>query len=180
MELQSINSSHSQELSQVQIHAMETIEQMRERYESQLSTLRHNLETVQSTLQQKSTDYDQQLAGQQIDWLITDYKIFIIFSLVDVTLEKNQLDFKLRDVSRQHQAVSSDRDRLLQECEQAAASNTQLENEKSSLQKEIVKLDAQIGSLLQQIQSKEEVSTNRIVRCLATFADTETCCLWFF
>jgi hypothetical protein len=74
----------------------------------------------------------------------------------DVQHEKNQLEFRHRDMTRQLQSTEQDRDRLLRECEDYHAQRRDLDGEKSLLERDGLKLESKIEALQQQLRDREE------------------------
>jgi ElaB/YqjD/DUF883 family membrane-anchored ribosome-binding protein len=64
--MQSLQATHSQELSTLQRTAMEAAEQVRVKYESQLEQLRATLESTQQDLHNRTMTMEQQIAGKNI------------------------------------------------------------------------------------------------------------------
>ena len=65
-----MQSNHSQEISQIHIQSMETIEQMRVKYESQLDNNKSVATNVQNDLHSKVLNYEQQVSGWDITIII--------------------------------------------------------------------------------------------------------------
>ena len=80
--------------------------------------------------------------------------------LKEVSLEllqaKNSLELQLRDTTRLHKNVEKDRDRLLGETEDYLTKLRSNEEEKTSLQHSIIKLQSKNDNLLQQLHDREE------------------------
>lgn len=64
IEIQTLKSEHSQEVSNWQMQAMDATEQLRLKYEGQLDSVRKQLETVQFELKARSSTFEQQNAGK--------------------------------------------------------------------------------------------------------------------
>eukprot|EP01038_Epipyxis_sp_PR26KG_P013519 gene13519-18137_t len=142
IEIQSMRSQHSQEMSQLQMQSMENLEQTRYKYDSQLETIRNELENIQKDFKGKSQSYEQQIS--------------------DLQIENNQFEFKIRDLTRLLQISDGDRDRLLKECEQVSTLKRNLEEEKSSLQRDFVRIESKTEALQQQLLDREESMSKTI------------------
>ncbi|KAJ1436086.1 hypothetical protein B484DRAFT_262960 [Ochromonadaceae sp. CCMP2298] len=142
VDAQSSRSLHSQEMSAAQMLAMETIEGMRVKFETQLDAVRAQLDKTQREMQDKSTAYEQHAA--------------------DLTFEKGQVEFKLRDTERNLSSTVSDRDRLLSEWKSVTQERREMEAARTLAQGEIVKLESRVDTLTQQLLSKNEQLENTV------------------
>lgn len=77
--------------------------------------------------------------------------------LLDISFEKGQVEFKLRDVERMLHSTEADRDRLLKEWEAINQQRHDLDTERMNMQRDIVKLEAKVDSLEHQLIARDEV-----------------------
>ena len=75
---------------------------------------------------------------------------------LDISFEKGQLEFKLRDIERSLHSTDADRDRLLKEWDAINQQRHGLDTERMSMQREIVKLEAKVDSLEHQLIARDE------------------------
>ena len=91
-DIQTLRSQHVQELSQVKIDHVTTMEQERARYELLVSTLRAQIETIQNTMHSTREQMEQQIT--------------------ELSLDRSQLDFQVKELTRQMNTLQSDRSRM--------------------------------------------------------------------
>ena len=91
-DVQTLRSQHVQELSQVKIDHVTTMEQERARYELLVGSLRAQIESTQNTMHNTREQMEQQIT--------------------ELSLDRSQLDFQVKELTRQMDTLQSDRSRM--------------------------------------------------------------------
>jgi chromosome segregation ATPase len=76
---------------------------------------------------------------------------------IDLILERNQLDFKVRELTSQVETIQTDRVRLTDETVNNVVIRKKLEGEKGSLERDLARLEARFEASIQQLKDREEV-----------------------
>lgn len=71
--------------------------------------------------------------------------------------EKSQLEFKIRDLSRQLAGAEEDRDRVSAECQKMYANRGEIEEARLILERDLARNLAKNEALVQQLSDKDEV-----------------------
>jgi predicted nucleic acid-binding Zn-ribbon protein len=74
-------------------------------------------------------------------------------------LERNQFDFKVRELTSQIETIQTDRIRLTHETVNDVELRKKLESEKGSLEKDLARLEARFEASIQHLKDREEVIT---------------------
>ena len=72
-------------------------------------------------------------------------------------MNKNNIEFKSRDLARSLQVTEGDRDRLLLECESLVKDRRQAVDSLASSQRDFERMENRVTLLMQQIADKDEV-----------------------
>ena len=136
-DVQTLTSHHTQEVSQLQMQNIELMEQARVRYENQIESLRNTLDVIQKEIQTKAATFEQTTS--------------------DLNFEKSQLEFKVRDLTRQLAGAEEDRDRMNNEYQKMYSSRHVVEEARLNLERDLAKNVTKVESLLQQLRDKDEM-----------------------
>lgn len=142
VEVQSLRSTYSQEVSHLQLTAVESLEEARKRFDSQIDASKLAYEQLQRESQEKISSQEQMIA--------------------DRSFELNQLNFKIRETNRNLEANEIDRDRLVREVQTLTTQRRELEDEKTSIERECVKMTTRNESLIIQLREKDD-SMNKTI-----------------
>jgi predicted nucleic acid-binding Zn-ribbon protein len=74
-------------------------------------------------------------------------------------LERNQFDFKVRELTSQIETIQTDRIRLTHETVNDVELRKKLESEKGTLEKDLARLEARFEASIQHLKDREEVIT---------------------
>lgn len=135
VDIQSLRATHSEELSNTQRLHLETIEELRARHEETVTQLKQQVDLSQKELHDKSLSLQRQIA--------------------DLEHDKSQLDFKQHDLTRLLSVAETDRDRLMKECEDLHGRRRLLEEERTSLLREVAKQEARLDGLTTQLGERD-------------------------
>lgn len=136
-DVQSLQSLHTQEVSQIQIQSIELMEQARVKYEGQIESLRASLDGIQQSVQIKAAAYEQTIA--------------------ELMSDKHGLEFKVKDVSRQLASSIEEKDRACMEVDKMYISRSSIEETRIQLERELARNIAKVESLLQQVHDKDDM-----------------------
>lgn len=149
-----MKASHAQELNELRKESIQSMEAMKLKYTTEIDELKQSIDDLKLSSSNQKSQLESQITGRFVDCAFWFFKI--CFHLLELLQAKNSLELQLRDTTRLYKNVEKDRDRLLGETEDYLNKLRSNEEEKTSLQHSIIKLQSKNDNLVQQLHDREE------------------------
>ncbi len=134
---ESLRAAHTEEISKLQMQLMDSMDQQRERYETQLQSARGTIDSLHVEVKAKAVELED--------------------STIELKREKQHLEFRERELARLLETAEADRDRVFDECRKINEQKRDVDDVRAGLERDLARSEARCEALKAQVEDRDSM-----------------------